>query len=302
MRHIYTLSEYCEYINIPGPRHLSLDVRKFEDNMRTVRRQVPPFRHEFYAISVVNAASGTTQTGDHVQRYEAQPHILLFNSPYQLLSWNIQPDWQGYYVIFTEDFVQSAQLRFNLMVDFPFLRLDQSIPFTVPKEEGETLNLLFSKIHQEYHGDQSDKFQLISGYTYLLLLYVRRSFERQQRAAFTSEHNRTREIQLLSRFRTLVETAFHPDGNLEQSHLVRSYADRLHIHPNHLNAVVKRITNKTAKQIIQDRILTFAKSLLRETELDISEVAYRLHFDEPTHFSSFFKRQTGTTPSRFRQD
>lgn len=301
MQHIYTLSEYCQYINIPKPRHSSFDIRRFEDNMRTVRRKVDPFRHEFYAISVVNFATGTTQTGDHVQRYDEQTYTLLFNSPYQLLSWDIALDWQGYYILFTEDFIRSAQLKFNLMVDFPFLRLDQSIPFTVSEEDSKTLNLLFGKIHREYHGDEPDKFQLISGYTYLLMLYVRRSFEKQQRELFTSEHNRTRDIQLLSRFQTLIETAFHPDGELKNSHLVQSYADHLYIHPNHLNAVVKRITGKTAKQIIQERIIVFAKSLLLSTELDISEVAYRLQFDEPTHFSSFFKRQTGTTPSRFRK-
>ncbi len=45
------------------------------------------------------------------------------------------------------------------------------------------------------------------------------------------------------------------------------YADQLNVHPNHLNAVVKRITGITATSIIQNQLVTSAKSLLRQTDL-----------------------------------
>jgi AraC-like DNA-binding protein len=78
------------------------------------------------------------------------------------------------------------------------------------------------------------------------------------------------------------------------------YADKLNVHPNHLNAVVKRITGNTATHLIQNQILIHAKSLLLQTDLSIKEIAYRLQFSEPTHFNAFFKKFTHQTPQQFR--
>nr|WP_313789984.1 helix-turn-helix domain-containing protein [uncultured Allomuricauda sp.] len=35
--------------------------------------------------------------------------------------------------------------------------------------------------------------------------------------------------------------------------------------------------------------------------MDIAEIAYRLNFQEPTHFTRFFKNLSGVTPNQFRR-
>ena len=45
----------------------------------------------------------------------------------------------------------------------------------------------------------------------------------------------------------------------------------------------------------------YAKSLLRETELSIAEIAYRVGCTNQSHFSVLFHRATAMTPSMFRQ-
>jgi AraC family transcriptional regulator, transcriptional activator of pobA len=107
---------------------------------------------------------------------------------------------------------------------------------------------------------------------------------------------------LVSRFQTLVERSF--GANTDRSPELRSpayYADQLTVHPNHLNAVVKRITGKTASQIIQEQLIVQAKSMLLTTEFSIKEVAYQMGFDEPTHFNAFFKKMTQHTPAAYRK-
>ncbi|MDC1385752.1 helix-turn-helix domain-containing protein [Crocinitomicaceae bacterium] len=42
-----------------------------------------------------------------------------------------------------------------------------------------------------------------------------------------------------------------------------------------------------------------AKRLL-QTGMSAKEVAYDLNFDDPGHFSKFFKSKTGCSPSEFR--
>ncbi len=52
---------------------------------------------------------------------------------------------------------------------------------------------------------------------------------------------------------------------------------------------------------ISEKTIAEAQALLAQTSKPIKEVAYQLGFQEPTHFSRFFKKQTGLTPSAFRR-
>ncbi|MDR2469898.1 MAG: AraC family transcriptional regulator [Tannerella sp.] len=56
-----------------------------------------------------------------------------------------------------------------------------------------------------------------------------------------------------------------------------------------------------AQYQLQQKLLR-AKELLADTAMNISEVAYALHFENPGQFSTFFKNRAGLTPSRFREE
>ncbi len=75
----------------------------------------------------------------------------------------------------------------------------------------------------------------------------------------------------------------------------------MHISAKYLNQVVKSLIGQTAKAVIQEKIILNAKRELRFTEKTIKEIAYELGFEEPLHFSSFFKNCTGVSPSAFRE-
>ena len=78
------------------------------------------------------------------------------------------------------------------------------------------------------------------------------------------------------------------------------FAKALGIHINHLNKVLKETTGKSTKDIINARILEEAKILLRQTQWNISEIAFALGFEELAHFSNFFKKHTALSPLQFR--
>jgi AraC family transcriptional regulator, transcriptional activator of pobA len=264
--------------------------------MTTVNPHQEPFKHEFYALALKLGGSNRQVMGKTLS------NNLFFNTPYQIVTWEIDPDWRGWYIIFTEEFVRNNPLWANFLIDFPFLRLDKSIPFDVPEEEALFKNSIFEQIFEEYHSNHDDKFALIGTYVNLLLLRTRRRFNALTEKEQLTMDNRTSDILLVSRFQTLVERSF--GVNTEGSPELRStsyYAEQLTVHPNHLNAVVKRITNKTASLIIQEQLIIQAKSLLHTTELSIKEIAYQMGFDEPTHFNAFFKKMTQQTPASFRK-
>jgi AraC family transcriptional regulator, transcriptional activator of pobA len=301
MTHLLTLDDYCRHINIPRPLSKDFDIRQFSDNMRTVKPRMEPFRHEFYAVSLVLSASGTTTTGATIFDYQNNPSTLLFNSPYQTVAWDIAPNWEGFYIIFSDDFIRKNPFGVNLLADFPFLMLDKAVPFPITGGAVPEIERLFELIFAAYHSTTDDRFEFIQGYTYLLLLTVKRCFHEFGNANLPqTQENRTADVALVNRFQQLIEMAFQPNAKITTPHQVGTYADKMRTHPNHLNAIVKRITGKTAKQVLQDYIAQQAKNLLTATPLSIKEIAYQLHFEEPTHFNSFFKKMTEQTPQQWR--
>lgn len=294
MKTITTIADYCKEINVSAPRHAFFDIRRFEDNMKTVNAKQPPFRHEFYSIALRHLGSNKEVMGSSLGAN------LFFNSPYQVITWDILPDWQGYYIIFDRDFIASAPAWQNFIMDYPFFRLDKYIPFDLPDDDRLFADSLFSRIFDEYHSANPDKFLFIQTYTQLLLHLTKRYFIKLKLDEGGTQENRAADILLVSRFQSLVETMFSNEEAEAEVRQPSFYADKLAVHPNHLNAVVKRISGKTASAIIQQHLLTSAKSLLRQTTLSIKEIAYRMHFTEPTHFNAFFKKCTGSTPQQFR--
>lgn len=302
MKHLKTLAEYCQTINISLPLHPYFDIRSFQENMPSVHPQMPPFRHEFYAIAIRLAGEGIAVSGAHTNF--PQGSTIFFNSPFQIISWDIVPDWQGYYIMFTQDFLAQNPYFEHLLEDFPFLRLDQSIPFTINQADIAQVLAVFEHIHQEYHSQNQDKFSLIGTYTLLLLQYVKRYFVAQVGLKEAEKMIRTTDLKIVTRFQTMIQTSFYPDKSSLASvklHSPSHYAEQLHLHPNYLNAVVKDITGHTALSHIHRHILQLAKSYLAQTHMSVKEIAYTLHFDAPNNFNAFFKRHTQTTPLTYRK-
>jgi AraC family transcriptional activator of pobA len=59
--------------------------------------------------------------------------------------------------------------------------------------------------------------------------------------------------------------------------------------------------HKSLLLVIQERVLLEAKRLLFYTEKTSKEIAYELGFEDANHFSKFFKKHTGQTPTDFKK-
>ncbi|KXX68218.1 AraC family transcriptional regulator [Flammeovirga sp. SJP92] len=302
MNHFKTISEYCQAIQVATPKHPHFDIRNFEDNMGKVIESMPPFRHEFYSIAIKADGGGKAISGHHADFPNGV--TVFFNSPFQILSWEIVPDWTGYYIILSQDFLASSHYFDRLLDDFPFLKIDESIPFEIDETDLPEILGIYERIHKEYYSDHEDKFQFIQVYVLQLLNQIKRLFQKNVNTKDADEQIRSADLKLLSRFQKLIKTSFYPDAKLEtfaNLHSPSYYAGLLNIHPNHLNAVVKSITGKTALNHIHNHILKLAKAELLQTEKNVKEIAYGLHFESPNNFSAFFKKNTQMTPGAYRK-
>lgn len=64
---------------------------------------------------------------------------------------------------------------------------------------------------------------------------------------------------------------------------------------------VRGVTGLTPNKLIKVKRLTMAAELISAGELTISEISYRVGFEEPFYFSRCFKEHFGVPPSRFRK-
>lgn len=89
-------------------------------------------------------------------------------------------------------------------------------------------------------------------------------------------------------------------GEVESYLNIQDIAGLMHIHPKHLSNTIKETTGKSPCDICNEKTIFIAKKLLSNMELTIASIAHKLTF-EPTNFTKYFKKHTGSTPTAFRK-
>lgn len=88
--------------------------------------------------------------------------------------------------------------------------------------------------------------------------------------------------------------------NHKVQHNVAYYASRLFITPKYMTRVVEEVSDKSAKQWIDEYIALEAKMMLRSTQKTIQEISDELNFPDMSFFGKFFKRMVGMSPKAYR--
>lgn len=90
--------------------------------------------------------------------------------------------------------------------------------------------------------------------------------------------------------------------NLEQGVTLAGIAEAVEMSPFHFARMFKQTTGYTPLQYVMEQKIEFSKSLLKNIELPLADIAFKLGFASQSHFTSHFRRLTGTTPKHFRDD
>lgn len=83
---------------------------------------------------------------------------------------------------------------------------------------------------------------------------------------------------------------------------IDDFTKALGISKTHLNRVCQTIVGVSTKQVIVNYLINEAMILLAHTDMTISEIAHQLDFKDVSYFCRFFKKQTNTSPAKFRED
>lgn len=283
------------------PDGINKDIGHFNVfNIASVRKKVketktmPYNRRTYYKISLINGHN-RAEYADKV--INIQQNGLLFASP--KIPYNYIPqdeDQSGYFCIFSHEFLTATQSGI-VLDNLPIFKAGGYPVFQLNDNQVKELTYLFEKMTKEMESDYAYKYDLLRNYVLELIHYGQKL---QPNVDQYTTHNATTRV--VGLFIELLERQF-PITSTGQQLILRTakdYAERLAIHVNHLNKVLKEQTGKTTSNFISSRITQEAKILLKQTDWNISEIAYVLGFEEVAHFSNFFKKQSNISPLAFR--
>ena len=98
-----------------------------------------------------------------------------------------------------------------------------------------------------------------------------------------------------TRLSALVEQHF------AEQHAPAFYAKTLGVSVPRLSEICRRERGETTQTIIHKRLIEEANRSLLHSTMSIQEVGYSLGFDNPSHFTKFFKRHSGQSPRQYRE-
>ena len=257
-------------------------------------RIMPYSRRAYYKIAWLSGKS-RAEYADKV--IDIRENALLFATPKIPYHWLPEDGNQtGMFCIFTPDFLSPGKAGV-LLGELPVFQPGQLPVFQLSDNEVMEVEYIFRKMDKELGDDYQFKYDLLRNLVLELIHYGQKL---QPMLTLSATQNASERISSL--FIELLERQFPIESSQQVLALrtAKDYADRLAVHVNHLNKVLKDVTGKTTTEIISNRVIQEAKILLKQTHLSVSEIGYVLGYDDPAHFSKYFKKQTSVTPVAFR--
>jgi len=97
-----------------------------------------------------------------------------------------------------------------------------------------------------------------------------------------------------------IEDLIH--GRIDRRYTANDFAKLLFIHSRHLTNTVKRTTGRSPCDFMEERFLSEAQKMLKETTLSIADIGGKFGWNDPSNFTKFFKNMSGVTPFQYRKD
>lgn len=251
-----------------------------------------PHRHDFFEVLFLQKGSGF-----HVidgNKYEITPPCVFFMSPGQAHKLELSNDIEGFIFIFTSDFYLLNRSNPNSLIEFPFfytIHQDNPPLLLGNADDVRFLEMLFHRGIQEISSNDSANTELLRSLLDLILTTCATLYPINENSL-----NKGKGQILVKRFFHVLEENYQRNLSLSE------YAGMIGITTNHLTQTVKLLTGKTSSQIIRSKQLLEIKRLLLHTNLNVSEIAAQLNFEDQSYFTKFFKRETGLTPLQYRAE
>ncbi|GAB2631733.1 helix-turn-helix transcriptional regulator [Emticicia sediminis] len=271
--------------------HEFFHINRVEDYFRMIDFPLPsdlqPRRMTVYNFFFLTKGVSTRTKG--LDTYEFNENTFFFVPAHQITTHKfIRKDVEGFYCHFNIELLTDKTNLRNLLNEFPFLEFNS---FPLVKIDTQTKGFvlpLLERLLIEYKSDKKNSFDIFRSYLIALFSELKPFVETSTPVSANAASLITEQFKkALSKY-------------IYEKNKITDYAELLSISPNHLNKCVKNTLGKSAHDLLNEMLLLEAKVLLKQTNLNVTEIAYKIGKNEVTDFARFFKTQTGMRPTEYR--
>ena len=201
------------------------------------------------------------------------------------------PDMEGLCIMMSVDFFHeiiksvhdvSSLFVFTRMQPVMKLEADEIVTF---KEYFQVIKQKISDNHNHFRKDLIRTLMLAMFYDVGNVIYRVKNFD----------ESLLRSEKVFTKFLKMVEE------NCKRERRISWYAQQLCITPKYLSTAVKRISDRTAVEWIEDYVTMELRVMLKNSSKSIKEITEELNFPNQSFLGKYFKEHVGMTPSAYRK-
>ena len=252
-----------------------------------------PCRIDAFIIGV--GTEGETSVSFNLHEFRLKKDSMFIFTPKNILQVNSQQYFKADVIAISPDFMRRINIDIKNMMPL-FLKFVKNPTLALTPEESRSMRGMIAQIERETRGPETHfSFDIVSGLIAapiykvgdIMYHYLAEHPEGQN-----NSHNRAEEY--FKQFTHLLGEHFREERS------VGFYARQLCITPKYLTTLIKRISGQSVSEWIDNYVILEAKTLLKYSTMSIQEIAYYLNFPNQSFFGSYFKRNTGMSPSQYK--
>ncbi|MGM9846797.1 MAG: helix-turn-helix domain-containing protein [Muribaculaceae bacterium] len=264
-----------------------LVISRIED----IERYMSPCRID--AVTVLLCIGGKLECSVNLKHYTVQSNSVIIVFPGDIISVCGADSLEMYAILISTELLAELQIDFKLRSEI-FFDVEQNAVCMMPENEIKMLKPYYELIASNINGENKECAEIMRGlvmafcYTIISVMYKYKQY------AEDKENNFSRNKILFNKFMELIKQ------NRSRIRGVRFYADKLCLTPNYLSGAIKAYTGKSALEWVNECVILEAKILLKNSEMNVQDIAYELEFTSQSAFGKFFKLRTGVSPKKYR--
>lgn len=293
----HTISDLYQTLALPFENEINFTILSIPDIHFQIPFKSPKLRADYFSFILTIDGSGVYYLDEN--KFSFSSNSIYFTNPGHLKSYELNDSKEAYIISFTEGFLRE-NVHPNIYDEFPFLLAEIVSPQELTDKKLQDFKTLYLQIFHEFESTSAYKNKILGNLVTVLLLKMKED----SWLSYNPIHEGNRSSQIVNKFKQFLDEEFkkilelkHVENKLQ----AQNFAEKLNLHPNYLNSVIKTKTGKTVNEWISKRSISVAKSLLMNDSNSIKKIAFQLGFSEATHFSRFFKKHTKISPSTFRK-
>ena len=252
-----------------------------------------PCRIDAFIIGV--GTEGETSVSFNLHEFRLKKDSMFIFTPKNILQVNSQQYFKADVIAISPDFMRRINIDIKNMMPL-FLKFVENPTLALTPEESRSMRGMIAQIERETRGPETHfSFDIVSGLIAATIYKVgdiMYHYLAEHPEGQNNSHNRAEED--FKQFTHLLGEHFREERS------VGFYARQLCITPKYLTTLIKRISGQSVSEWIDNYVILEAKTLLKYSTMSIQEIAYYLNFPNQSFFGSYFKRNTGMSPSQYK--